>query len=140
MILEMIREELENKGLLEPIEESAIAFEPGMSIEADSTFNRNGYYFKVFDHIKPRCAKRVIRINLEKPEYEYHTGNIWEMSNQDKKQLIALLNKDDNWNKLKTACMDMKGGVPDKHILDLEMPDYMQLKFNSNRGNKFKRR
>lgn len=135
---------LEGTTNREIIEEKVVYRGNGISISTDSTSGRNGYYFKVYDNESFSKASKVARINLEKPEYEYHGGDkrIWDLSKSDKQLLINVLKSksDDNntvWNDVVSNCAEYEKSYK-TNISNLEMPDYMKLEFNKSKGNKRK--
>lgn len=135
-------EEMKNKEI---INENVVYRGNGISISTDSTNNRNGYYFKIYDNESYSKATKVARINLEKPEYEYHKDkkSIWDLSQSDKRLMIDILkskNKNTNntvWNTIVDNCVKFEKSY-DSNISKLQMPDYMNLKFDKSKGNKLK--
>lgn len=122
-----------------------------ITICSNSTIGRNGYYFKVYDGKNAMSAKRVARINLQIPEYEYHRDDkgkkIWEMSDDDIEKMIKILNSKSTWSKtlggtvwqdLVYQCLKSEKTYNSGVMPDLPMPDYTKLVFDGERGNKFK--
>lgn len=82
----------------EVVNEKVVYRGNGISISTDSTSGRNGYYFKVYNNERYSKASKVARINLEHPDYEYHSGDkrIWDLNSSEKKLLIDVLKSKNN--------------------------------------------
>lgn len=122
-----------------------------MTICSHSTAGRNGYYFKVYNGADIMSSKKVARINLEKPEYEYHRDEygkrIWVMSDNEIRKMIEILNSKSTWKKtlggtvwqdVVWQCLKYEKSYTSSTMPDLPMPDYTKLVFDGSRGNKFK--
>lgn len=138
-------EEIEHKinSKLESVEEGSVFKGDGMFISADSTNGRGGYYFKVYDAENFSKATKVARLNLQKPEYEYHRTpgkNIWILNSSEMRKMINILKSVNDgksvWDRLAEECNKSKsnGNLPKS----LPMPDYMNIKVDSKRAKKLK--
>lgn len=135
----------DNQLELEAINEFKIFEDDGISIAVDSTIGRNGYYFKVYNNRNYAKATKVARIDVEKADYVYHRSDgksIWDMNKSELRSLISILNSPITggssvtiWDKILEACNEFK---PNPKLSNLEMPDYMEIKFDKAKGNKFK--
>ena len=88
-------------------------------------------------------ATKVARLNLQKPEYEYHRipgKNIWILNSSEMRKMINILKSVNDgksvWDRLAEECNKSKsnGNLPKS----LPMPDYMNIKVDSKRAKKLK--
>jgi hypothetical protein len=77
-------------------EMASIAYYKGLNIAYNDEADRLGIaYFKVYDHVKIRSAKRVARLHFKDSGMEYHNDTIgkqpWILNSRDIKDIINLL-------------------------------------------------
>lgn len=118
----------------------------GMYVEVDSNKGRNGKgYFKVYNNENKNGASAMIRISIDpvNPDYVYHVNPTlpgsknklkdFSLSSKDKRNLVLMLSKNDNWDNLLGAIAKFQG-IPIDNIGTLEIPDYTKLKYDKSKS------
>lgn len=100
-------------------------------------------YFKIFDGSNSKLSDNTTRISIFRPEYVIHYNEKWNLSSNEKKNLIKLLNhiygpeEKTIWKLILDECINVSRQYIDKkskessqlikNVLEASIPDYTKL-------------
>ena len=138
------------KTILKPSEARQMGkYSFGIDVDGDGITSRNFIkdpYFKIFDGSNITSSNHRTRISIYRPEYVIHLGQKWELSANEKKNLIKVLNHiygPENktvWQLILEECINQSDQYIDKkskesielieNLLETPIPDYTKLKLD----------
>jgi hypothetical protein len=119
-----------------------IKYSFGIEVDGDGSTSRNFIkdpYFKIYDGKTSLSSDNLVRISIFRPEYIIHNNDRWELSSNEKKNLMKLLkhvSKTNNktiWTLILESCIyesEMFIKMTDEfkeNFMKTPIPDYMKL-------------